>query len=425
MVAVPAPAAEHVARLGRGRAPGAVEPGVEAAVREIVERVSRDGDQAVIELTRQLDTGGAQPWPLRVDALELEQARDELPAPLREALELAAGNVRAVALAQVNADRELQLADGQRVELREVAVRRAAVYVPGGRAPYPSTVVMGAVAAQVAGVDEVVVCAPPGAGGDSQPQILAACALCGVEEVYRMGGAQAVAALALGTASIPAVDVLVGPGNVYVQEAKRQLVHLIGIDSFAGPSELMVILDEAADPRLVALDLLAQAEHGPASPLLAVSPSRAALDALAAQLSNLGAQAAAAERCHLLAVDDVDEALALADAYAPEHLQLAGASAEALAPRVRCAGAVFVGEASGTAFGDYVAGSNHVLPTGGAARFASVLSPHTFRRRLAQVTLPGAPARLAAAGALIARAEGFAAHAKSMQARIEDNEGDG
>jgi histidinol dehydrogenase len=425
VVAVPSPAAAYAGRLRGARAPGAVEPEVEAAVREIVERVSRHGDRAVNDLTAELDTGGAQPWPLRVDALELEQALDELPAPLREALELAAANVRAVALAQVGGDRELELGDGQRVELREVAVRRAAVYIPGGQAPYPSTALMGAVAAQVAGVDEVVMCAPPRAGGDAHREILAVCALCGVREVYRMGGAQAVAALALGTESISAVDVVVGPGNVYVQEAKRQLVHVIGIDSFAGPSELMVILDDTANPRLVALDLLAQAEHGPASPLLAVSPSPGALADLAGQLSDLGAANAAAERCHLLAVDDFDQALALADAFAPEHLQLVGPGAEALAAQVRCAGAVFVGEASGTAFGDYVAGSNHVLPTGGAARFASVLSPHTFRRRVAQVTLPASPQRLAAAGALIARAEGFVAHAESMQARIGDNGGHG
>ena len=425
VVAVPAPAADFAVGLRGARSPGAVAPDVEAAVREIVARVSREGDQAVIDYTAQLDTGGAQPWPLRVDDLELAQALEGLSTPLREALELAAANVRAVALAQVGADRSLELGDGQRMELREVAVRRAAVYVPGGQAPYPSTALMGSVAAQVAGVDEVVVCAPPRAGGDSHREILAACALCGVSEVYRMGGAQAVAALALGTESVPAVDVVVGPGNVYVQEAKRQLVHLIGIDSFAGPSELMVILDDTADPRLAALDLLAQAEHGPASPLLAVSPSAPALESLASELSQLGASEASAERCHLLAVDDFDEALALADAFAPEHLQLVGAGAEALAPQVRCAGAVFVGEASGTAFGDYVAGSNHVLPTGGAARFASALSPHTFRRRMAQVTLPDSPRRLARAGALIARAEGFVAHAESMQARIRDNGGDG
>jgi histidinol dehydrogenase len=213
VVAVPAPAAEYAPHLRGPRSPGSVEPGVEAAVREIVERVSREGDDAVLDLTAEFDTGGAQPWPLRVDTLELEQALDQLPAPLRDALELAAANVRAVALAQVDGDRDLELGDGQRVALREVAVRRAAVYVPGGQAPYPSTALMGAVAAQVAGVDEVVVCAPPRTGGDSHREILAACALCGVREVYRVGGAQAVAALALGTESIPAVDVVVGPAT--------------------------------------------------------------------------------------------------------------------------------------------------------------------------------------------------------------------
>jgi histidinol dehydrogenase len=388
-------------------------PGAEVTerVREIVERVRREGDDAVLALTRELDTGGAEPWPLRVDRLELRQAADALPGPLRDALELAAGNVRTVALAAVQADRELELPQGQRVWLREVPVARAAIYVPGGRAPYPSTVVMGVTAAQAAGVEQVVVASPPSPGAEV---VLGACALCGVDEVYRMGGAQAVAALALGTASVARVDVVAGPGNLYVQEAKRQLSGVVGIDSFAGPSELLVVLDVDADARLAALDLRAQAEHGPDTVLVAASPADATLDAMATHLADVD--------CLLVDVPDLDAALAFAEELAPEHLQLMGADAEALAPRVRRAGCLFVGEQSGTAFGDYVAGSNHVLPTGGAARFASALGPRTFRRSMAEVR---ATAALAPAGAAIARAEGFEAHAHSMEARIRENGRDG
>ncbi len=413
-------AVERVA-LGSGLAAAlreATTPDVEAAVRVIVERVRSEGDGAVLAYTREFDTGGAQPWPLRVEPLQLDEALDALPGPLREALELAAGNVRAVALAAVGSDREVELPQGQTVTLREVPVRRAAVYVPGGRAPYPSTVVMGAVTAQAAGVEEVAVCSPPRDDGDVDPVVLAACALCGVEEVYRMGGAQAVAALALGTDTVPAADVIVGPGNAYVQEAKRRLSDVVGIDSFAGPSELAVVFDETADARLVAADLLAQAEHGPTSLVVAVSPSAEGLDALTDPLANAQARAV------LVDAPDLEAALAFVEDLAPEHLQLMGAEAEGLAPRVRRAGCLFVGAGSGTAFGDYVAGSNHVLPTGGAARFASALSPRTFRRTMAEVRVVPSE-ELARAGAAIARAEGFVAHAESMEARIRDNGGHG
>ena len=258
---------------------------------------------------------------------------------------------------------------------------------------------MGAVTARAAGVDEVVVAAPP------HPVILAAAALCQADEVYAMGGAQAIAALAHGTESIRRVDVIVGPGNLYVQEAKRQVSGLVGIDGFAGPSDLCVILTAGADPAWAAADLAAQAEHGPDSLVVAVSDDPALLPEDA-----IGIHA-----------DDLEAALAFAEALAPEHLQLMGAAAEALAPRVRSAGCLFVGEHAGTAFGDYVAGSNHTLPTEGAARFASGLNVRHFRRRMAEVRIP--PQRrgaLATPGAAIARAEGFEAHAASMEARREN-----
>jgi histidinol dehydrogenase len=302
----------------------------------------------------------------------------------------------------------------------EVPVRRAGVDVPGGRAPYPSTVVMCAVTARVAGVEQIAVCAPPGPGGRAHPVILAACVLCEVSEVYRMGGAQAIGALAYGTKSVPAVDVIVGPGNAWVTEAKRQVFGEVGIDGLAGPSELVVLASEGAAPELIALDLLAQAEHGEDSPLWLISPDRELIEAVLAEVERLQPRrpSVGAVRLETVPVDSAAQGLARAEEIAPEHLELVGAEAEALAERVRRAGCVFVGAGAGTAFGDYVAGSNHVLPTGGAARFQSALSVATFRRRMARVSLPGqAPARLAPAGAALARAEGFPVHAESMERR--------
>lgn len=399
-----------------------VPAAVVASVGEIVARVRVGGDEAIAALTRELDAGGADPGPLAVPREALAAALERADPALVSALELAAANVGDVAAAGVGAEREVALPQGQRVTVRELPVRRAAVYVPGGRAPYPSTVVMGAVTARVAGVDQIVVCAPPGAEGRVHDAILAACAVCGVSEVYAMGGAQAVAALAHGTATVPAVDVVVGPGSVYVQEAKRQVAHLVGIDGFAGPSELVVILDDAEGAGDVARDLLAQAEHGPDSPVVALSPTPAALDAVSADLEAAPGPDEPAAR--LLDAPDLDAALAFAEAFAPEHLQLVGAGAERLAERVSRAGCLFVGRLGGTAFGDYVAGSNHVLPTGGAARFASPLSPAHFRRRMSEVRIaPGAGLdELASAGSAIARAEGFVRHAESMEARMGENQ---
>lgn len=302
----------------------------------------------------------------------------------------------------------------------------AAVYVPGGRAPYPSTVAMGVVTARAAGVLEVVVCAPPGEDGQIDFSILAACRLCGVERVYRMGGAQAIAALAYGTETVERVDVIVGPGNLYVQEAKRLLSGTVGIDGFAGPSDLLVLLGAEAgerELRLVALDMLAQGEHGEGSLVVAVSPAPSVGDALVGELTRLDAERPTSEGAFaVLDVEDAREALAFANAFAPEHLQLIGAEVEALAPVVRSAGCLFVGVSSATAFGDYVAGSNHILPTAGAARFASTLSPRHFRRRMSEVRIAAEGAsKLASAGAPIARAEGFEWHARSMEARMGDN----
>ena len=362
---------------------------------EIIEAVRRGGDAALLELEAR--HGGIDVDAPRVDDALLDAALASLSPDVRAGLEVAIANVRAVAESGLDDDRSVRLPEGQTIALREVPVRRAAVYAPGGRHPYPSSVVMGVVTARAAGVDEVYLAASP------NPTILAAARMCGVDAVFQVTGAQAIAALAYGTETVPRMDVIVGPGSLWVQEAKRQVAHVVGIDGFAGPSDLTVIASDGADVEALALDLDAQAEHGEGSLTVAVSDSQRLLDGLRAGSKVLA--------------DDMEAALAFAEALAPEHLQLAGAAAEALAPRVRSAGCLFVGNAAGTAFGDYVAGSNHTLPTEGAARFASGLNVRHFRRRMAEVRLGDAAPALAAAGMPIAHAEGFPAHAASMALR--------
>jgi histidinol dehydrogenase len=379
---------------------------VAEAVAEIVAAVAERGDAAVEEYERrfaggairgEVSHGAAVGPPLRVPDAALEIALDDLAADVRHGLEVAIANVRAVAEAGIDSEAEVALPEGQTVRLREVPVRRAAVYAPSGRHPYPSSVVMGVVTARAAGVAEVYVASAP------EPVILAAARLSGADAVYRVTGAQAIAALAHGTESIPRVDVVVGPGSLYVQEAKRQVAHLVGIEGFAGPSDLTVIASAGADTEALAADLKAQAEHGEGSLTVAVSDDDAILDAL--------------EATARVKADGMAAALAFAEALAPEHLQLAGEAAEALAADVCSAGCLFVGNAAGTAFGDYVAGSNHTLPTEGAARFASGLNVRHFRRRMAEVRLNDAGPALARAGVPIAKAEGFEWHARSMALR--------
>jgi histidinol dehydrogenase len=408
--------ADPVAAAAAARALAPAPESVSAVVAEILATVRGGGDRALRELVARFDTGGAEPdGSLRVALEELDPGL--LADDVRAGLEVAITNVALVAAAGVGDDVEVALPQGHRVVLREVPVRRAAIYVPGGRAPYPSSLVMGVVTARAAGVEEVVVLTPP----TIDPVILGTCALCGVYEVYAMGGAHGIAALAYGTETIERADVIAGPGSLIVQEAKRQVSDSIGIDGFYGPSDVLVLADSSADPRLVALDLLAQGEHGPGAPVVAVSDDAEFLDALQAQLEEL-----IVDREHsdpaafvLARAQSLHDALAFAEAFAPEHLELVGPQAERLARRVRCAGCVFLGASGATAFGDYVAGSNHSLPTGGSARFASGLSARHFRRRFSEVHIgAGATPALAAAGAPIARAEGFVVHAESMVARV-------
>jgi histidinol dehydrogenase len=389
-------------------------------VAEIIARVRASGDDALRYYTRQFDTGGSQPAALQVPEAELDTALERLPDGVREGLVAAIDHVRRVSKAALAQERTVAFS-GHEVVLREAPVNRAGVYVPGGRAPYPSTVVMGTVSAAVAGVNEIAVCAPPGRDGELDPVILGACRLAGASVVYRMGGAQAIAALAYGTETVTPVDVIVGPGNLYVQEAKRQVFGQVGIDGFAGPSDLMLIADEGSDPESLALDLLAQAEHGLGTLVVAVSVSAELLEQLSARLQKTPDTGAVAR---LVGVSELEHAFALAEAFAPEHLQLVGEQAQALAPRISRAGCLLVGPDSGTAFSDYIAGSNHVLPTNGAARFASALSPAHFRRRFTEVRIGEGAAELARRAAPVARAESFELHARSMEVRIRDNASD-
>jgi histidinol dehydrogenase len=393
---------------------------VEDAVRAVVDGVRAEGDAALLRFTKRFDGAELRPEELRVPAADLEQAVGTLEPAVLSGLHTAIANVGAVVEAQLREEVSVQLPEGQRVEIAELPVRRAAACVPAARAPLASTLVMLAVTARAAGVPEIAVCAPPGADGEIHPTLLAACTLCGVVEVYRMGGAQAIAALAYGTQSVPAVDVIAGAGGGFVQEAKRQVAGVVGIDGIAGPSELVVVADRAEDAETVALDLLAQAEHGDDGLLALISPDRALLAAVRAAIERMAPERPTVKDAPLALVHarDARAAVELADAVAPEHLELVGPEAEALAGTVRGAGCLFVGPGAGTAFGDYVAGSNHVLPTGGAARFQSALSAATFRRRMARVSLPdGAAGRLAQAGAALARAEGLPVHAESMERR--------
>jgi histidinol dehydrogenase len=387
-----------------------------------IERAVREGgDEAVLQLTARFDATERAPESLRVEAGELERALGELDPALREAMEVAAANVRAVAEAQVEeTPREIGLPQGQAVTIREVAVRAAGIYAPGGRAAYPSSVLMCSIPAQVAGVERVVLASPPGSDGRVNPLVLAAAALCGIDEVYAMGGAQAIFALAYGTETVDPVDVIAGPGNAWVREAKRAVYGQVGIDSLAGPSELMIVAGHDVDPEWAALDLCAQAEHGAEGPLVAVAVEEAVLSAVeeVTEQAAAGRDGIGDAPLALVQVPGLSDAIDLANAFAPEHLELLTDEAASLAERVTTAGCVFAGGHAATAFGDYAAGSNHVLPTGGAGRFSGPLGPGAFRRKIATVSVPAAAAAaLAPQVDTLARAEGFPVHGESAMIR--------
>jgi histidinol dehydrogenase len=393
-------------------------------VAPIAREVDANGDAALLALTARFDATERSPEALRVDPEAIATALGALDPGLRETIELAIANVRTVAAAQVDDEpREVTLPQGQSVTLREVPVSAAGIYAPGGRASYPSSVLMGAVPARAAGVERVVLATPPGVDGLVPALVLATAALCEIDDVYAVGGAQAIFALAYGTETIAAVDVVAGPGNAWVREAKRAVSGIVGIDSLAGPSELMVIADGDAEPEWAALDLCAQAEHGAEGPLLVATVEQEVLDSIeTATESVASARPGVGEApLALVQVPAPSDAIDLANAFAPEHLELLVEDAALLAGGVKTAGCVFAGHHSATAFGDYVAGSNHVLPTGGAGRFSGPLGPDVFRRKIATVEVSAdAAAKLAPHVDTLARAEGFPVHGESAMIRAKE-----
>ena len=382
--------------------------------------VREGGDAALLALTKRYDAPDAEVTRLRVDPADAAAALAAIDDELRAALETAAANIRAVAAAQIGEEKRVELPQGHSVRLREVPVGAAGLYAPGGRAAYPSSVLMTALPAQAAGVERIVLATPPGPDGAVHQVTLAAAALCGIEEIYAIGGAQAVFALAFGTETIESVDVIAGPGNAWVQEAKRAVYGTVGIDSLAGPSELMVIAGHDTEPEWAALDLCAQAEHGEGA-LLVAAVEEHVLDAVGEATERLAAErpgVSGAAPLALVHVPDSTDAAELCNAFAPEHLEIFEEDASLLAERITTAGCVFAGRWGATAFGDYAAGSNHVLPTGGAGRFTGPLGPGAFRRRITTVELDAsAAAALAPVVDRIARAEGFPVHGESAMIR--------
>ena len=389
---------------------------VREPVTEILDEVRRGGDSALMEIEGRFASGSVDPDSLRQPDEALKSAASRVDPEVLAALETAAANIRLVAQAQLADERRVELSQGHAVDLREVPVGSAGIYAPGGTAAYPSTVLMGCIPAKVAGVSRVVVATPRPVADVT----LAAASLAGADEVYAIGGAQAIAALAIGTERIARVDVIAGPGNRYVQEAKRQLAGEVRIDGIAGPSELMVIAGDSANPDWMGLDLCAQAEHGPDGLLVAAAVETVILDAIEQSAERIAEERGIDEKAALalVAIPETEAGVKLANAIAPEHLEILTEDAEMLRQRVATAGCVFVGEQSATAFGDYAAGSNHVLPTGGAGRFQGPLGPEVFRRQMATVEITQEAAReLAPTVATLARAEGFPLHADSVLVR--------
>ena len=410
------------ARLPR---PEVASAGPLEAVRAIVAEVRERGDEALLELTERFD--GAQPASLTVAPAEIAEAAARTPMEVRDALAAAAANVEAYHRHQL-LDDVVHEQGGVTVTERHRPVRRAGCYVPGGRAAYPSTLIMTAVPAKVAGVDEIAVCVPPGPGGRIADVTLAAAAAVGVTEVHPVGGAQAVAALAYGTESISAVDVIAGPGNVYVALAQREVAGVVGVPAaFAGPSEVVVVADADADATFAAADVILQAEHGPDGLAWLVTWDEATADAVEAEVSRLTAgadrrdeiEATLRNSGYSVLCSNVDQALEVVNEIAPEHLELMVTDPAALVPDVRNAGAVFCGPWAPASVGDYAAGPNHVLPTDGTARFASALGVRDFLKSMHVVSadrdgLKGLAPHVIA----LAEAEGLTAHAQSVRLRL-------
>jgi len=395
-------------------------------VASIIEQVRAGGDTALCALTGRFDRLDLAPGELRVGAAEIDAACAAIPAALQAALELAARRIEAFHALQRPADIDHHDAQGLRLGLRWTALDSVGLYVPGGTAAYPSSVLMNALPARVAGVGRIAMCVPT-PEGRTNPLVLAAARLAGVDEIYRIGGAQAIAALAFGTQTVRPVDRIVGPGNAYVAEAKRQVSGVVGIDSVAGPSEVVIIADDSAQPSHVALDLLAQAEHDEMAQSILITTSEPLAAAVPgeveAALAGLprAAIAGASWRDHgaIILCASEAEAAELANRLAPEHLQLMLRDPAAVFAAIRHAGAVFIGHDTPEAIGDYVAGPNHVLPTSGAARHASGLSIYDFLKRTTWIqATPSALQAVGPACIALAEAEGLDAHARSVAVRL-------
>ncbi len=395
-----------------------IDPGVCAAVASIIADVRLRGDMALMELAARFDP--VEPEALEVPRALRRRALENLPPGLRRAMERAAGNIASVHRASLPQPVIANPEPGITIVRRPDPLARVGVYAPGGRAAYPSSVLMGAVPARVAGVSEVILCSPPSASGTPSEVVLAAAELASVDRVFSIGGAGAIAAMALGTDSVPRVDRIVGPGNAYVAEAKLQLVGSVGIDSPAGPSELLVIADETSDPRVIATEMLAQAEHDPQACVVALCIGAVIAGAVKEALaSGLAMQprvdicsSALANAGGVITVTSVAEAIEVANAYAPEHLLVLCENPEPVVERIRGAGTIFVGETSSVAFGDYITGANHVLPTGGLARTYSGLSVYDFIRwTTCQHVDRNAAASLANDTGIFADSEALSGHA--------------
>jgi histidinol dehydrogenase len=393
------------------------DPAVQKAVRGILAEVRRRGDAAVRAYTKKFD--GVAPREYAVSAKFL----DAIPLAQAEALRMAHERIRAFHERQLQKSWDFTEADGTRLGQQVSALERVGLYVPGGKAAYPSSVLMNAVPAKVAGVRELVMASP-----NPNPLVLAAAALAGVDRVIGIGGAQAIAALAYGTKSIPRVDKIVGPGNAYVAEAKRQVFGEVGIDMVAGPSEILVIADGSANPDWVAMDLFSQAEHDESAQAILLTPEQSYLDDVAGSIEKLlrdmprrkVIEASLKSRGALILTRDLDEACAVANRIAPEHLELVVENPEAWLPKLTRAGAVFLGAWSSEAIGDYCAGPNHVLPTAGTARFSSPLGVYDFQKRTSVIAVSREAAlKLGRVAMTLAEGEGLSAHARAAQMRFE------
>ena len=407
---------------------------IDARVASIVAAVRARGDAAVLEFTARFDRVQAGTVrELEIAPAELRSAFDALPAAEREALRTAADRIRRYHERQKLESWSYRDQDGSEFGQQVRALDRVGLYVPGGKAAYPSSVLMNAIPAHVAGVAEIVMVVPT-PDGTRNPLVLAAAHLAGVSRMFTIGGAQAIAALAYGTETIPAVDKICGPGNAYVAAAKRRVFGAVGIDMVAGVSEILVIADDSAHPDWVAMDLFSQAEHDELAQSILVTPDAALLEAVAAsaqrQIATMSRRSiivqSFANRGALVKVRDLDEACAIANRVAPEHLELAVRDPRALLPRIRHAGAIFMGHHTCEALGDYCAGPNHVLPTGRTARFSSPLGVYDFQKRSSVVSVaPDAAPGLGRVAATLAHGEGLTAHAKSAEYRVGADTGSG